>query len=515
MRTTIRRVAALVAAPALSITLAAGITPASADPTPTGSSATTWLAGELTNGLVYNPNFGGFNDYGLSVDTALAELAMNNTAVAHQIRDAIAANVNSYITDPNDPGSKYAGATAKTLVLAQRAGGNPTSFGGVDLVTRLESLVSASGRTGDVSSYGDFANSIGQSFAAEGLARAGSPKASAVSSYLLRQQCPAGFFRLSLGDQQCADNSAPDTDVTALAVLGLQGLRGNAAVATAIDKAVAWLKTTQATDGSFGGGGVTAAPNTNSTGLAASALGASCEVSAATKAASYVRTFQVPAGQTGPLASEVGAIAYDTAGKSAGQTNGITDATSDQWRRATAQAAPALSWDSAVAPTVSISGPGAFAKGGSRIYAEIKGAAEGERFCLSDGTKTIALTGIDGPLTVPVDLPKRTGKVTLSATTGPGAAILDVAVLGKDKLKVALPKTVGQGDRTSVRLKGLAAKERVKLYVDGKLVGKGKANRKGVFVGRFVASFALGVHKLKAVGQFKTRSVGASFRVVR
>ena len=49
----------------------------------------------------------------------------------------------------------------------------------------------------------------------------------------------------------------------------------------------------------------------------------------------------MPAGQTGPLSAEVGAIAYDAAAKTLGQSQGITDATSDQWRRATSQAAPA------------------------------------------------------------------------------------------------------------------------------------------------------------------------------
>lgn len=516
MRTTTRRIVALIAAPALSLGLASGLAPAQADPSPSGTSAATWLAGELTNGLMHNPNFGGFDDYGLSIDAALAELSMDNTAAATQISNAIATHVNDYITGDafGDPGSKYAGPTAKALVLAQGAGANPSSFGGVDLINRLESLVATSGRIGDVSTFGDFANTIGQSFAVEGLTNANSPKGGAATAYLLTQQCPAGFFRLDLGDQQCADNADPDTDVTAFAVLALQSRRSQPAVETALTKAVAWLKTTQGADGSFGGGAVTASPNTNSSGLAAAALGASCEISAANKAATYVRTFQVPTGQTGPLASEVGAIAYDTAGKTAGQANGITDATSDQWRRATAQATPGLSWDSSAKPTVSIEGPSKFVKSGSRVYATISGAADGERICLSDGTTTTVLDGIGSPLTVPIDLQKVGGTVTLTATTGPGAATATFESLGKDKLKVKLPKTIGQGDRAKVLLKGFAAKERVRVLVDGKVVAKGKANGKGAFVGRFVASFKLGVHQLKAVGQFKFRKVGTSFRVV-
>ena len=72
-----------------------------------------------------------------------AELGTGNTAVAAQVRDAVAAHINDYITGEGfgDPGSTYAGPTAKALAYAQASGGTPTSFGGVNLVTRLESVV--------------------------------------------------------------------------------------------------------------------------------------------------------------------------------------------------------------------------------------------------------------------------------------------------------------------------------------------------------------------------------------
>ena len=65
-----------------------------------------------------------------------------------------------------------------------------------------------------------------------------------------------------------------------------------------------------------------------------------------------------------------------------------------------------------------------------------------------------------------------------------------------------------------VKVKKLGAKEKVKIFVDGKLVAKGKATKKGVFVGRFVARFKVGSHQLKVVGQFKNRSGAKTFRVV-
>jgi len=522
MRTTLRPVAAFAVGSALTLTGLVSA-PVSADPSPSQSSAATWLAGELTNGLFHfvidmdpDPDIE-YDDYGLSIDAGFTQLSTGNTAVAGQTRDAVATHINDYITGEafGDVGSTYAGPTAKALVYAQQSGGTPTSYGGVNLVTRLESVVSASGRLVDVSTFGDNANTIGQSFAARGLTAAGSTKAAAVSSFLLKQQCPAGYFRLALGDSHCADNAAPDTDVTAFAELNLQGQGQQPGVAAAVTKANAWLLATQAADGSFGGGGVTAAPNTNSTGLAAWALGESCHVAAANRAAAYVRGFQVPAGQTGPLSAEVGAIAYDAAAKTLGQSQGINDATSDQWRRATSQAAPGLTWDPNAAATVQVSAPKGFIKGGESAKVTITGAAVGERVCVTDSTGDVAiLTGTGSPLTHLVDTTKKGADVTVSATTGPGSATDEIQVLGKARLKPRLAKSVSQGDKVVVKVKKLGAKEKVKIFVDGKLVAKGKATKKGIFVGRFVARFKVGTHQLKAVGQFKNRSGATTFRVV-
>lgn len=523
--TTLRRVAALSAGAALALSGLTGLasSPASADQSPSGTAATSWLTGELTNGLFHfvvtdpPPGFE-YDDYGLSIDGGFAELSAGNTAVANQVRDAVATHISDYITGDafGDPGSTYAGPTAKALVYAQSTGGTPTSFGGVNLVSRLEATVGAGGRLADVSIFGDNANTIGQSFAARGLTTAGSAKAADVTSFLLKQQCPAGFFRLHFdGDAACAANTDPDTDVTAFAMLNLQNQSQKPEVASALARATTWLATTQAADGSFGGGGVTAAPNTNSTGLAAWALGASCRVTAANTAATYVRGFQVPAGQTGPLGTEVGAIAYDGAARTLGQSEGITNATSDQWRRATAQAAPGLAWDPSSAATVQVSAPKGFVKAGETAKVTIAGASAGERVCVTDSAGGVsALTGTGAALTYELDLARKSKDVTVSATTGPGSASDEVQVLGKKRLKPKMAKSVGRGDKVSVKMPKLGAKEKVKLFVDGKLVAKGKANKKGVFKGHFVAKLAVGTHKLKVVGQFKNRSGTATFRVV-
>jgi len=125
-----------------------------------------WLAGQLDNGVMVN---GGFADYGLSIDTAFALKAVGgHGSDVRQIRDAVEQNVGDYIAGDSfgDPGSTYAGATAKSLVLAQSTGTDPRDFGGVDLIKRLNGVVHTSGpakgRIVDVSTFGDFANTLGQ-----------------------------------------------------------------------------------------------------------------------------------------------------------------------------------------------------------------------------------------------------------------------------------------------------------------------------------------------------------------
>src|SRR5262245_59334317 len=70
----LRRVGAAVAASALTASVIAGGTPpaqAASPSSPAGHGAT-WLADQLNkHGLIHNPNFGGFDDYGLTADTVL------------------------------------------------------------------------------------------------------------------------------------------------------------------------------------------------------------------------------------------------------------------------------------------------------------------------------------------------------------------------------------------------------------------------------------------------------------
>lgn len=338
----------------LALTLAVGVTVGAAAPANAGDpvdQTERWLAKQLTGGVVHNDQFD-FDDYGLSIDVGFALQELGRTKNAKSVRKAIAKNVDSYTTGADfGSGDIYANATAKAAAFAQATGADPRDFGGVDLVARLSKRVAGkapiAGRIRDRGAS-DFANVIGQAYAVQALTEAGAKKAGKATRFLLAQQCKRGYFRLGFtedktaADQTCdggkrKTTSAPDTDVTALAVLALlEDPTPTKRVRSAVSRALGWLVKTQATNGSFGGGPSTDAANANSTGLAASALGAAGSCDKANKAAKWLRKLTVSG-----VSGENGAIAYDKAAK-AGAKDGISVEERDQFIRSTAQAAPAL-----------------------------------------------------------------------------------------------------------------------------------------------------------------------------
>lgn len=354
----IHRAGALVASSALALTVvpggAATAAPAGRSTTSQAAAGATWLGHQLTHGLIHNNQYK-LDDYGLTADTALALDAIGGHRKARTaIRHALAHHVADYTTYKK---SVFAGSVAKLLVVAQENGSTGRSFGGVNLVHRLSARVSTKaptvGRIEDKAST-DYANTIGQVFAVRGLLGAKASRATDALGFLLKQQCRAGYFRLGFATsktsakQSCDAGtraaSAPDTDVTALAVVELSPVSGlSPKLGKALDRAVAWLAKHQAKNGSFGGGPSTSAANTNSTGLAAWAFGVAGRCGPARRAASWVAKKQVAAARAGsPLSGERGAIAYDGAALKAAEKDGITVKTRDQWRRATTQAAPGL-----------------------------------------------------------------------------------------------------------------------------------------------------------------------------
>lgn len=327
--------------------------PAQAAPVDDG---VTWLAAQLDdNDVVYNDQYG-VEDLGLTLDVGLAfEETDGQAAAVEAIRTAMKSRVDAYTRF--DSPDIYANAVAKLMVFGQRtSGGNSKRFGGTNLLRRLEKRVKmrtrVEGRIADKTSYPDSANTIGQAFAAEALAAAGSSKADEVKRFLLQQQCGAGWFRLGFSGPRAANQGCrakkdqPDTDATVFAVSGLRELpraQKNRAVRQAIRGGLDWLERSQAADGGHGGGFATEDANANSTGLAASLLGEAGRCGSASAAAGWVAALQVDADQAGTgLEGQEGAIAYNADALTAGEVKGITVNSRDQWRRTSAQAVPGL-----------------------------------------------------------------------------------------------------------------------------------------------------------------------------
>ena len=354
--TYVRRLGVLTVAGALAVTGATVVTTGTAHAAADDVSAQ-WLAKQARTGLVHNDQYD-FDDYGLTADVGIAlDRIGAQRATVTKIRTKLAKNVKSWTTGVDFGTSDvYAGSTAKAVVLAQATGASPRNFGGVNLVRQLSKRISTTsptvGRLQDKAAT-DFANTIGQALAVQGLSRAKHSKADEAVKFLLKQQCSRGYFRLIFApattaaqgcDAGSRAESAPDPDATAVALTSLQSLaRPSAKVRRAITKGATWLARQQKANGSFRGGPSTPTSNTNSTGLAAIALAEAGKCAAAKRAARWVARLQVSGNVAGtPLAGEKGAIAYDRAALRQAREAGITVETRDQWRRATTQAAPAL-----------------------------------------------------------------------------------------------------------------------------------------------------------------------------
>ena len=309
------------AAVALASTVIAPSAQAATDvPAPSAArTGTAWLATQLTDGVIRNPNFGGFDDFGLTLDIGISlDEVGGDQALVRQLRESMAPRIDNYVTgvDYGSPEERYSGALSKSLVFAEVTGADPRAFGGFDLVQEVEARVTDSGpsagRLADLAPYGDYANTFGQALAAHGLSVAGSPRAGAVTDFLLQQQCSSGYFRIffnsdpaaaAQGCDEAVDGT--DTDATAMVVAQLSAIASpTARVDSAIDRAVDWLLRTQKVDGSFVGSAFTPDSNTNSTGVAASALAAGERCVEAGRAAEWVSSLQVGAQPVGsPLES--------------------------------------------------------------------------------------------------------------------------------------------------------------------------------------------------------------------
>lgn len=383
--------AVLVAPPATAAPSAPGLT--GTDET-ASQIAADWLADELTDGLMVG-KFG--PDFGLTIDTGLALSSAGNGAAVTAINSAFEPRVAEYVGDGTK--ESYAGPLAKAATFARAAKENPTDYGTVNLLTRLEertadaSAGATAGRISDKSGFGDFANVVGQSYAVRALSLANSQEAGAARDFLLKQQCPSGFFRLNFdkpasATQSCAEGvagSEADPDVTSIAVINLIESRDNSqAVKDALAKAGSWLAARQRGSGAFRGGSGTAVVNTNSTSLGGYALGLLKNRTAALKAAIWVRKLQ-PVDKfkcRTALTKDTGAVAYRKEAVASAKTAGITSDARDEWRRATAQAVLGLQFAPASDDDLRIESVRREARAGDRPQFRVFGISPGERACV-------------------------------------------------------------------------------------------------------------------------------------
>jgi hypothetical protein len=522
----LRRLCALVAVATLTF---AGLTVASApaqaaavDPRPVAQAAA-WLTGQLHNGLIHNDQYD-FDDYGLSIDTALAlDTVGGHDDTVATVGRAVRDHYYSY-TSGADFGSddRYAGATAKALVLAQVAGTGPAAYRATavqDLEARVSTTAPAVGRIED-SGSSDFANVIGQSFAARALVVANSSLSDEALAFLLDQQCSLGFFReqftsdKSSSAQSCdASGGTPSVDATALAVVNLEAISGEPGVAAALSAAKDWLKTKANADGSFGD-----PENANTTGIVAWALGDTPESQAA---AAWLRQRQADdADACSALAGQIGAVAFDPDSLAAGRLDGIDTLSQDQWRRSSSQALPALQYlEDVPDASLQVTGPTGFVAAGSTASYQVGGAHAASRICLElSGTTVGGTANGAGILTLAAKLPAGTADRTVTIVDADGSTASTVThTLGVKTLGVTPAHArVHRAHRVRVVVSGLAPTELVTLRFRGVTVRTGHANSDGTFV-RFVrVGHKLGKARIIATGEFPSIRHGrVVVRVVR
>ena len=519
---------------------ATGTTAALAAPAPSGTAAVPsgpasagarWLTGQLSGGLVegeWGP------DHGLSIDVALALDAVGSEAGVQRVADAVAGSVDAYVTGEafGDTDSSYAGATAKAAVLALAAERDPRAFGGRDLVAALEKVTTdsgpATGRVVDRSTYGDHANTLGQAYAVRALDAVRSGEAAAATSYLLDQQCAAGFFRLELGavdaaDQTCdgAPGAAPDTDVTALAVLSLLPQADDEDVKPHLTAALDWLQRSQRGDGSFGGGTATETPNANSTGLAGWALGEAGRAKAAARAAGWIRGLQLAhTGACTPYrVGDLGAIAYDAAGLDTVRASGVAKLR-DQVRRASAQALPALGWapgrvDEVLVPPMA--GP-RFHRAGTSVSVRLGPLAPGEPVCVSmAGSRRQVRADHTGATRALIKLPARTATYAVRAVAPSGTVTSSpsrLRALAATTPVVTVKARPTRGTTVRVRVRGLAAREPAVLRFRDRVVARGTSDAAGRWTPRIRVAGKAGRATLVVRGAFADRRRSVTVTVV-
>ncbi len=224
-----RRVAAFLLAAGLVLAVAhpASAAPPSSDPKTAARLAAGWL-GRQVNDAGFIPQSANPADANLSL-SAQAVVALASAGVGRQQVDALLAYLGLHVDGfVASAGADDPAALASLILAAKAAGADPTAFGtpSTNLVSRLVATQQGNGLFGTADPTFDGAFREGLALLA--LHAAGVANAAGVT-WLRGQQCDDGLWTAFRTDtaQPCppvdpATFTGPDTNSTALAVLGLQ-----------------------------------------------------------------------------------------------------------------------------------------------------------------------------------------------------------------------------------------------------------------------------------------------------
>ena len=329
MRTT-RRAAATIVVVALSALASAVTQGAGAEPTSaTASAATvpaeqaaTWLLSQFdaTTHLIPSPFVAGSPDPGATVQAAAnLELTGVGHSAASAAVTALAPSVDLFVKDGT--GHDKPGSLARLILAVIATGGDPHSYGGFDLVSRLGSTIQTTGTdaglfgTQDATYDGAFRQGLSLAALSMVIPKPASidPGAGSINdlpavAWLRLQQCADGSWMPHRTDLTvaCAPDfvnfTGPDTNSTALAAIGLRAVATSAPISP-----TAYFNTLRHADGGWGfDGNPTSVTDPDSTGLvmaALRALGSTPDAAASTA----LRSFQL--GDSAPPADQ-GAFYY-------------------------------------------------------------------------------------------------------------------------------------------------------------------------------------------------------------
>lgn len=274
----------------------AGITGAATTPSAADvrNDAIGWLAPQVTGEGALVSAYTGAPDPSLTAQAVLglAGAGAEPATVAKMI-GYLEAHVEDFVAPGG--GADSAGALAWLILDAIATDGDPTNFGGVDLVARLQATQQADGLFGSGDPTYDGAFRQGLSLVA--LAAAGSPNPTG-TAWLGGQQCADGGFVAYRVDTTTpcpavdpANFVGEDTNSTALAAIALSGAGETAAAG----RAMAWLSGVRTAGGGFAYLGDPAlTQDANSTGLVALAF-RSVEGSDDAASVAALASLQVPA----------------------------------------------------------------------------------------------------------------------------------------------------------------------------------------------------------------------------